>query len=88
MHSRFSTNTFPSWPLAPVPAGSRTTERINTVTGNENWMRARGPIKTDIFGTDVEKVFPVCTPGASDSARFDEVLEPLHLAATACRTRC
>lgn len=55
---------------------------INTVTGNENWMRAREAlIKTDIFGSaaDVEKLFPICTPGASDTARFDEVLELLHL---------
>ncbi|MGB8391035.1 glutamate synthase large subunit, partial [Mycobacterium sp.] len=54
----------------------------NTVTGNENWMRAREAlIKTDIFGSeaDVEKLFPICTPGASDTARFDEVLELLHL---------
>ena len=80
VHSRFSTNTFPSWPLAHPFRRIAHNGEINTVTGNENWMRAREAlIKTDIFGTDVEKVFPVCTPGASDSARFDEALELLHL---------
>jgi glutamate synthase (NADPH/NADH) large chain len=80
VHSRFSTNTFPSWPLAHPFRRIAHNGEINTVTGNENWMRAREAlISTDVFGTDVEKVFPVCTPGASDSARFDEVLELLHL---------
>ncbi|MGV0635845.1 glutamate synthase large subunit [Mycolicibacillus trivialis] len=82
VHSRFSTNTFPSWPLAhPFRLVAHNGE-INTVTGNENWMRAREAlIKTDVFGSpaDVEKLFPICTPGASDTARFDEVLELLHL---------
>ena len=80
VHSRFSTNTFPSWPLAHPFRRIAHNGEINTVTGNENWMRAREAlIKTDIFGTDVEKIFPVCTPGASDTARFDEALELLHL---------
>ncbi len=82
VHSRFSTNTFPSWPLAHPFRRIAHNGEINTVTGNENWMRAREAlIKTDIFGSfdDVEKIFPVCTPGASDTARFDEVLELLHL---------
>ncbi|MCB0931216.1 MAG: glutamate synthase large subunit [Mycobacterium sp.] len=80
VHSRFSTNTFPSWPLAHPFRRIAHNGEINTVTGNENWMRAReSMIATDVFGTDVEKVFPICTPGASDSARFDEVLELLHL---------
>ncbi|MCI4674197.1 glutamate synthase large subunit [Candidatus Mycolicibacterium alkanivorans] len=80
VHSRFSTNTFPSWPLAHPFRRIAHNGEINTVTGNENWMRAREAlIKTDVFGTGVEKVFPVCTPGASDTARFDEVLELLHL---------
>ena len=80
VHSRFSTNTFPSWPLAHPFRRIAHNGEINTVTGNENWMRAREAlIKTDVFGTDVDKVFPVCTPGASDTARFDEVLELLHL---------
>ena len=80
VHSRFSTNTFPSWPLAHPFRRIAHNGEINTVTGNENWMRAREAlIRSDVFGTDIEKAFPVCTPGASDSARFDEVLELLHL---------
>ena len=82
VHSRFSTNTFPSWPLAHPFRRIAHNGEINTVTGNENWMRAREAlIHTDIFGSDqdLEKIFPVCTPGASDTARFDEVLELLHL---------
>jgi glutamate synthase (NADPH/NADH) large chain len=82
VHSRFSTNTFPSWPLAHPFRRIAHNGEINTVTGNENWMRAREAlVNTDIFGSrdDVEKLFPICTPGASDTARFDEVLEFLHL---------
>ncbi|MGB3355663.1 MAG: glutamate synthase large subunit [Mycobacterium sp.] len=81
VHSRFSTNTFPSWPLAHPFRRVAHNGEINTVTGNENWMRAREAlIKTDVFGgQDLDKVVPVCTPGASDTARFDEVLELLHL---------
>src|SRR5690242_2735101 len=82
VHSRFSTNTFPSWPLAHPFRRIAHNGEINTVTGNENWMRAREALmKTDIFGAeaDVEKLFPICTPGASDTARFDEALELLHL---------
>src|ERR1700761_5692796 len=82
VHSRFSTNTFPSWPLAHPFRRIAHNGEINTVTGNENWMRAREALmKTDVFGTyeDVEKLFPICTPGASDTARFDEALELLHL---------
>ncbi|OFJ54005.1 glutamate synthase large subunit [Mycolicibacterium grossiae] len=82
VHSRFSTNTFPSWPLAHPFRRVAHNGEINTVTGNENWMRAREAlIKTDVFGSsgDIDKIVPVCTPGASDTARFDEVLELLHL---------
>jgi glutamate synthase (NADPH) large chain len=81
VHSRFSTNTFPSWPLAHPFRRIAHNGEINTVTGNENWMRAREAlIKTDVFGEDgLDKIVPVCTPGASDTARFDEVLELLHL---------
>uniref|UniRef100_UPI0035CBDECA glutamate synthase large subunit n=2 Tax=Mycobacterium TaxID=1763 RepID=UPI0035CBDECA len=82
VHSRFSTNTFPSWPLAHPFRRIAHNGEINTVTGNENWMRAREAlIHTEVFGSydDVEKLFPICTPGASDTARFDEVLELLHL---------
>jgi glutamate synthase (NADPH/NADH) large chain len=82
VHSRFSTNTFPSWPLAHPFRRVAHNGEINTVTGNENWMRAREAlINSDVFGSvqDLDKIFPVCTPGASDTARFDEVLELLHL---------
>ncbi|MFZ2176403.1 MAG: glutamate synthase large subunit [Rhodococcus sp. (in: high G+C Gram-positive bacteria)] len=82
VHSRFSTNTFPSWPLAHPFRRVAHNGEINTVTGNENWMRAREAlIESDVFGgpENLEKIFPVCTNGASDTARFDEVLEMLHL---------
>ncbi|MEB3063161.1 glutamate synthase large subunit [[Mycobacterium] zoologicum] len=88
VHSRFSTNTFPSWPLAHPFRRIAHNGEINTVTGNENWMRAREAlIRTDVFGSaesgnggsTADKLFPICTPGASDTARFDEVLELLHL---------
>jgi glutamate synthase (NADPH/NADH) large chain/glutamate synthase (ferredoxin) len=82
VHSRFSTNTFPSWPLAHPFRRVAHNGEINTVTGNENWMRAREAlIKTEVFGSEraLDKIVPVCTPGASDTARFDEVLELLHL---------
>src|ERR1700752_2381777 len=82
VHSRFSTNTFPSWPLAHPFRRIAHNGENNTVTGNENWMRAREALmKTDGFGTyeDGEKLFPICTPGASHTARFDEALELLHL---------
>ena len=85
VHSRFSTNTFPSWPLAHPFRRIAHNGEINTVTGNENWMRAREAlIRTDVFGSpgeldSAEKLFPICTPDASDTARFDEVVELLHL---------
>ena len=66
VHSRFSTNTFPSWPLAHPFRRIAHNGEINTVTGNENWMRAREAlIDTDVFGSrdDVDKLFPICTPG-------------------------
>ncbi|MDJ1133880.1 glutamate synthase large subunit [Streptomyces iconiensis] len=75
VHSRFSTNTFPSWPLAHPYRFVAHNGEINTVQGNRNWMRARESQIDPAF----EKTFPVCTPGASDSASFDEVLELLHL---------
>ncbi|MFL6169564.1 MAG: glutamate synthase subunit alpha, partial [Ornithinibacter sp.] len=80
VHSRFSTNTFPSWPLAHPYRMIAHNGEINTVKGNRNWMRAReSQIRSDLFPGDLDRVFPVCTPGASDSATFDEVLELLHL---------
>ncbi len=82
VHSRFSTNTFPSWPLAHPYRYIAHNGEINTVRGNRNWMRAReallrGPLE---LGDDLSRLFPICSPGASDSASFDEVLELLHMA--------
>ena len=80
VHSRFSTNTFPSWPLAHPYRMIAHNGEINTVKGNRNWMRAReSQLASDVFPGDLERLFPVCTPDASDSASFDEVLELLHL---------
>ncbi|MFD9861132.1 glutamate synthase large subunit [Streptomyces alboflavus] len=82
VHSRFSTNTFPSWPLAHPYRFVAHNGEINTVKGNRNWMRAReSQLVSDVFGAGdkLERIFPVCTPDASDSASFDEVLELLHL---------
>jgi glutamate synthase (NADPH/NADH) large chain len=80
VHSRFSTNTFPSWPLAHPYRLIAHNGEINTVKGNRNWMRAReSQLSSTVIPGDIERVFPICTPGASDSASFDEVLELLHL---------
>ena len=85
LHSRFSTNTFPSWPLAHPYRMLAHNGEINTVMGNRNWMRARegtlsSPLFTDADGNnELERTYPVCTTGASDTASFDEVLELLHL---------
>ncbi|MGL5866206.1 MAG: glutamate synthase subunit alpha, partial [Dermatophilaceae bacterium] len=80
VHSRFSTNTFPSWPLAHPYRLIAHNGEINTVKGNRNWMRTReSQLRSSVIPGDLERIFPVCTPGASDSASFDEVLELLHL---------
>ncbi|MDQ3481261.1 MAG: glutamate synthase subunit alpha, partial [Actinomycetota bacterium] len=80
VHSRFSTNTFPSWPLAHPYRFIAHNGEINTVKGNRNWMRAREALlSSDIIKGELDRVFPICTPGVSDSASFDEVLELLHL---------
>ena len=80
VHSRFSTNTFPSWPLAHPFRFIAHNGEINTVMGNRNWMRAREALlASDLIPGDLERLFPICTPGASDSASFDEVLELLHM---------
>ncbi|GAA4784612.1 glutamate synthase large subunit [Streptomyces sanyensis] len=81
VHSRFSTNTFPSWPLAHPYRFVAHNGEINTVKGNRNWMRAReSQLASGLFGEgELDRIFPVCTPDASDSASFDEVLELLHL---------
>ncbi len=81
VHSRFSTNTFPSWPLAHPYRFIAHNGEINTVKGNRNWMQAReSQLASELFGAEqLERIFPICTPDASDSASFDEVLELLHL---------
>src|SRR4051794_24042770 len=80
VHSRFSTNTFPSWPLAHPYRYLAHNGEINTVQGNRNWMRAREALlASDLIPGDIERAFPICTPGASDTASFDEALELLHL---------
>ncbi|MBA2559099.1 MAG: glutamate synthase subunit alpha, partial [Propionibacteriales bacterium] len=80
VHSRFSTNTFPSWPLAHPYRFIAHNGEINTVMGNRNWMRAREALlRSDLIPGDLNRLFPICTPDASDSASFDEVLELLHL---------
>ena len=80
VHSRFSTNTFPSWPLAHPYRLIAHNGEINTVQGNRNWMKTREAMLTsDVIPGDLTRLFPICTPGASDSASFDEVLELLHL---------
>ena len=80
VHSRFSTNTFPSWPLAHPYRLIAHNGEINTVKGNRNWMHAReNLLKTDLIPGDLSRVFPICSNGASDSASFDEVLELIHL---------
>ena len=80
VHSRFSTNTFPSWPLAHPYRYIAHNGEINTLKGNRNWMRAREALlASDLFPGDLERIFPICTPDASDSSSFDEVLELLAL---------
>ena len=80
VHSRFSTNTFPSWPLAHPYRMIAHNGEINTIRGNRNWMKAReAQLQSDVLG-DIESLKPVITKGASDSASFDEVLELLYLA--------
>ncbi len=80
VHSRFSTNTFPSWPLAHPYRMIAHNGEINTVKGNRNWMRAReSQLASDVIPGDLKRLFPICSTGASDSASFDEVLEMLHL---------
>jgi glutamate synthase domain-containing protein 2/glutamate synthase domain-containing protein 1/glutamate synthase domain-containing protein 3 len=81
VHSRFSTNTFPSWELAHPYRVICHNGEINTVMGNVNWMRAReSELRSDLFGADLEKILPVVSSGNSDSATFDNVLELLMLA--------
>jgi len=81
VHSRFSTNTFPSWELAHPYRLIAHNGEINTLRGNVNWVRAReSQLASELFGDDLQKVLPVIRPGGSDTANFDNVLELLVLA--------
>ena len=76
VHQRFSTNTFPSWPLAHPYRYAAHNGEINTLRGNINWMRARETLcRSDVFGEDLQKLFPIIPEGQSDTATFDNVLE-------------
>lgn len=80
VHSRFSTNTFPSWPLAHPYRFIAHNGEINTIRGNKNWMQARESLlASPLLPGSIKRLFPICTPDGSDSANFDEVLELLHL---------
>ncbi len=80
VHQRFSTNTFPSWPLAHPYRYVAHNGEINTLRGNVNWMHAReGLLKSELFGDDLKKVLPVIREGGSDTATFDNVLEFLYM---------
>ncbi len=80
VHSRFSTNTFPSWPLAHPYRFIAHNGEINTVKGNRNWMRAREALlESDLIPGDLSRLFPIVDVEGSDSASFDQVLELLYL---------
>ncbi|KAG9758179.1 glutamate synthase-like protein, partial [Aureobasidium melanogenum] len=80
VHSRFSTNTFPSWDRAQPLRWAAHNGEINTLRGNKNWMRAReGLMKSDLFGDELEMLLPIIEDGGSDSAAFDNVLELLTI---------
>jgi glutamate synthase (NADPH/NADH) large chain len=80
VHSRFSTNTFPSWPLAHPYRYIAHNGEINTVRGNRNWMRAREALlESPLIPGDISRLFPIVDNSGSDSASFDEVLELLYL---------
>jgi glutamate synthase domain-containing protein 2/glutamate synthase domain-containing protein 1/glutamate synthase domain-containing protein 3 len=80
VHSRFSTNTFPSWELAHPYRYLIHNGEINTMRGNQNWMHARqAQFETELFGDDLKKVYPIIQEGGSDSAKFDNCLEFLYL---------
>ena len=76
IHSRFSTNTFPSWDRAQPNRFMSHNGEINTLLGNCNWMNAReGVMRSELFGDELAKLFPVVEPDCSDSGNFDNVLE-------------
>ena len=77
-HQRYSTNTFPNWVLAQPFRLLGHNGEINTLLGNQNWMRAREPeLKSPVWGADIQRLVPVIQPGGSDSAKLDNVLELL-----------
>ncbi len=79
VHQRYSTNTFPTWDLAQPFRFLCHNGEINTVRGNTNWMNARQyKFASDLFGDDIEKLFPIITPGVSDSAALDNAVELLY----------
>jgi glutamate synthase (ferredoxin) len=81
VHQRFSTNTFPSWPLAHPYRFVAHNGEINTLRGNINWMKAREALcKSSVLGDDLEKILPIIREGGSDTAIFDNVLEFLVMA--------
>ena len=81
VHQRFSTNTFPEWPLAHPYRFVAHNGEINTVKGNFNWMRAReGVMKSPVLGEDLQKLYPISFEGQSDTATFDNALELLSMA--------
>jgi glutamate synthase (ferredoxin) len=81
VHQRFSTNTFPSWPLAHPYRMIAHNGEINTLRGNINWMHAREAIvRSSVLGDDLKKLMPIVLEGGSDSASFDNVLEFLVMA--------
>ncbi|AFZ65680.1 glutamate synthase-related protein [Deinococcus peraridilitoris] len=81
VHQRFSTNTFPEWPLAHPYRMVAHNGEINTVKGNFNWMRAReGVMKSPVLGDDLPKLYPISFEGQSDTATFDNALELLTMA--------
>jgi glutamate synthase (NADPH/NADH) large chain len=78
VHQRYSTNTFPTWDLAQPFRYLAHNGEINTIRGNRNWMNAReGVLKSELFGEDIEKLFPTVNPNGSDSASLDNALELL-----------
>ena len=88
MHSRFSTNTFPSWARAHPYRIIAHNGEINTLRGNVNWMHARESLfESPLFGDDIEKFIPVIDTDGSDSAMFDNVLELLVLAGRVAAAR-
>jgi glutamate synthase domain-containing protein 1 len=83
VHQRFSTNTFPEWPLAHPYRMVAHNGEINTVKGNYNWMRAReGVMNSPVLGADLQKLYPISFAGQSDTATFDNCLELLVAAGT------